>query len=451
MKTGNQLVEQVNNDGTIYLDYDQSLSEKEIFDSLSKYFGKLERHDEGPVFYVGQFQGKSFAIRCKNVTYLGIPHPVFKKRIQIADDLQKYYSLAVSLGAEPLLMGIYSNHKTLAFVDFKIDTYLQKKANNSSAHIYAGDLSIAISEGFFEKTDYFGNQVTAFSPQYTEVFLKEKLGYRDKSDASELDADFAKRVFSKGTQVHDFATTRNAETQVSVNESAETKDLSGRFKGYTELFKRDVLPSVDRFFAEENRQWNGIECYKKMIEADYRNKFQPEWVGFFLEYEFEEYIKGNGLEDTVQYYQDKSDGGIDLDLYFPSVDCFGDLKAHSYNSSGIQGNDWDTVTNILKAPEKNHIYYIVCEHLTDKDSDHGYEVTAFWNRAQKKANLMSYAKRMKNNVTLTSAYILDLNKDNMKYLTKFRQGINSDGKPRKPKISIEMKDIDHFLLEKIDL
>ena len=186
---------------------------------------------------------------------------------------------------------------------------------------------------------------------------------------------------------------------------------------------------------------------KTMIEADYRNKYQPEWPGFFLEYSFENYLKANALTGVIRYAQDKSKGGIDLDLYFPRIEMYGDLKAHSSNSKAIQGNDWDTVLSLVNSPARdNHIYYIVAEHDTYKDSDYGYAVTFYWNKMQGKEDLMSYHKRMKNNVELTHAYIFDINADNQKYLSKFRQGINSNGKPREPKIMIDQENFSHFVL-----
>ena len=60
---------------------------------------------------------------------------------------------------------------------------------------------------------------------------------------------------------------------------------------------------------------------------------------------------------------------------------YGDLKSHSSNSSGIPGNDWDTVMSILD--KNNHIYYIICENVAKKDSDYQYEVTNYWNKVEK--------------------------------------------------------------------
>ena len=126
---------------------------------------------------------------------------------------------------------------------------------------------------------------------------------------------------------------------------------------------------------------------------------------------------------------------------------YGDLKAHSSSSTGIQGNDWATVHGIIDSPVRdNHIYYIVCEHNTEKDSEHEFEVTYYWNRALGKENLLSYSKRMKNNVELTHAYIFDINASNKRYLSKFAQGVNSNGRPREPKIMIDQENFSRFLL-----
>ena len=189
-----------------------------------------------------------------------------------------------------------------------------------------------------------------------------------------------------------------------------------------------------------------------MINADYRNKHQPEWPGFFLEYEFERYLFQNDKTEVIEYAQDKSKNGIDLDLFFPRIEMYGDLKAHSSNSRSIQGNDLRTITSIINDRRKaNHIFYIVCEHDTEKDSEYGYEVTRFWNKSQGKTDLMSYNKRMKNNVTLTHAYIFDINAANEKYLTVFKQGLNSNGKPREPKIMIEHDLFSHFMIAEREL
>lgn len=447
MKRGNVLVEQVLKDGTIIEQYDTSLSTTEIADVLFRHFPNLRKSDNKPTFYIGEYREHKYAIRCKNVTYLGNPHPIYKKRIQIAEDLSSFYNEALDIGAEPILMGIYTYEENTIFVDFKINTYIEKKAHNSSAHVYSSDLAAATVDGYFQKMDYFGNRVTAFRTDVVNVFLDEFFDIH-----SDEDGTFRKDSESVPVQI---------DKMIMLNENGEddyevdvepTLELDRRASAYIAQFKDTVAPELRKFFGGVEKKWHGIKCYKEMIESNYKNKYQPEWVGFYLEFCFERYIINNHLEKCIRYYQDKKDGGVDLDLYFSEIGCYGDLKAHSEDSRGIQGNDWNTIFSILnRNDESSHIYYIVCEHATEKDKEYDYEVTKYWNSAQNKDDLLSYHKRMKNNVTLKKVYILDINCDNKEYLTMFKQGINSNGKPRAPKIMIEQDNLKYFVIEEIAL
>lgn len=458
MRKGKVLVEQVMWDGSIVDDYDYSLSVMEIKRCLEKYFPEISTYKTGGLnFFVGTYKNSKYAIRCKNITYLGNPHPKYKKRIQIPDDLQLYYKTAKEIGAKPILLGVYERDNCTVFVDFRIDTYIEKKAHNSSAHIYTQDISTAITEGYFQKTDYFGNTITVFPAKNVAVFLNE---YLEENHDSLYQQDT--KLLYKKSEAYKFNDSNGLiESSIEVVKEEDyhkklfefqqvnSSDTLLRRQVYEENLYNVVVPKIEEFFLSIKKEWFGIECYREMINACYKNKFQSEWPGFYLEYQFEKYIHEKKISDVVKYCQDKKKGGIDLDLYFPVLKTYGDLKSHSSNSSGIPDNDWDTVMSILD--KNNHIYYIICENVAKKDSDYQYEVTNYWNKVQKKKDLMSYHKKMKHSVTLTKMYILDINCDNRKYLTIFKQGINSNGKPRKPKIMIEDKNLEHFVIAESNL
>jgi hypothetical protein len=309
-----------------------------------------------------------------------------------------------------------------------------------------------MTDGFFQKIDYFGNTITAFKSEYTSIFLDEYLTNQTGS-YNEDNIDYYHKSSKNKTATYDdktdpsFTSNQGEQDMVIATQSSSEKNLPEKYAYYLNALKTQVIPNVEKFFDNEKKNWNGIECYKEMIADNYKNKFQPEWPGFYLEYEFEKFINDNQLNHVFNYYQDKTKGGIDLDLYFPQLDSYGDLKSHSISSNGIPGNDWDTVMSIIDEDAINsHIYYIICVSEAEKDSLYEYEVTHFWNTQQKKDNLMSYSSKMKNNVTLKKIYILDINKKNKNYLTIFRQGINSNGKPRAPKIMIDEKNLEHFII-----
>ena len=58
-------VEQVKNNGEIVIDYDVSISPKEIYKRLKKYFPGIGKDSEGTI--VGEYKGKKYAIRAKNI------------------------------------------------------------------------------------------------------------------------------------------------------------------------------------------------------------------------------------------------------------------------------------------------------------------------------------------------------------------------------------------------
>ena len=375
-----KIVEQVDIDGNIVMGYDTSLSAKGLFEKLHDSFPNIHKDDDGMI--CGEYKDLKYAVRMKNITYLGHPHPLFKKRIQIAGDLQEFYKEAKTKGRIPLLIGVYSYKNNLVFCEFNIEDFVGKKAHNSSAHIYTENIADATTDGYFEKEDYYGNRLTAFAPSSVNAFLDNKIN----TTIEDVQHDITK---SKYDLKNHYGSDKVAE--------AQSDSLNG--------IPVEIEQVISDFFSQEQKNWDGITCYREMIKANYKNKFQPEWPGFYLEYEFEKYLQVHNCMYLIRYAQDKSQGGIDLDLFFPTIKMYGDLKAHSSQSRGIQGNDWETIFGIIEEEEKqNHIYYVVCEHNTEKDSEYSYEVTHYWNSAQDKSDLMSYHKRMKHNVNLVKSY-----------------------------------------------
>lgn len=269
---GNTLVEQVERDGNIVIGKDTSRSWSGILKAIEKYFPDAYTSTIGNIHIVrGQYRGRRYAIRAKNITYLGNPHPAFKKRIQIPGDLQAFYRNAVAEGLTPVLLGVYTHEDNELFCEFNIEDFIEKKANNSSAHVYTSDLSMAAAEGIFQKTDYFGNRITVFRTDMVAAFLDDLL--LEGEEAAE-------------------------EVQKPRREERREPEAQGG-SGMSE----EILNVFREFFASRVSEWHGIDCYREMIAADYRNKFQAEWAGFFLEYEFESYINEHSLTGLVRYEQ----------------------------------------------------------------------------------------------------------------------------------------------------
>ena len=389
MRLSNIKVEQINNRYEVVEDYGEILSKKEMVDILLKNFDGSE-YKNGCIY--GEKSGKKYCIYFKNVSYLGTPHPFFKKRIQIGDNFKEVLKENVKQNIQTLLIGVYKYKDVTLFVDFDITRYATKKSHNSSAHVYTLDLKNGLLFGVFQKEDINKNVIT--------VFTAENI----------------------------------------------SKYLSSKIEGSEDL-RQEFIVVLDDFYSQLHKHWLGIPSYQEMIDANFNNALQPEWPGFYHEFKLDQYIKSRDVSSAIQYKQNKKKGEIDLDLYFPQSEAYGDLKAHSNDSTGIQGNDWDTIMSVI---DKSSVYYVVCNHDTERDRDHNNEVTIFWNTQLHKANLLSYASKMKHSVQLTSYYVLEINRFNKQYLDVFHQGHNSDGSPRNPKISIKIKNIGNFLIHQMN-
>lgn len=385
MKISNVIVEQIL-DSTVVEDYAEILTPTETKEIICNSFNGTKINSNGYIY--GSYMGMEYCILCKNISYLGNPHPIYKKRIQIPEHFINLYKENSKKGIITLLIGVYKYKDTILFCDFDTSKYINNKSHNSSAHIYTIDLLNGFRNGIFKKKDYRDNIITVFDENNVNKFLEMKL---------------------------------SASSTTGV----------------------EVFDTLDNFFASMFKEWIGIDCYMEMIENGFNNKFQPEWPGFYLEYKLEKYLEENHKKDIIKYCQNKKNGDIDLDLYFPKLGIYGDLKTHSLNSTAIQGNDYETIMSLI---ENQSIYYIVCCHETEKDKNHNFVVTEFWNKAQYKTDLHSYGNKMKYSVKLKKYYILEINKYNKKYLKIFNQGKNSDGKPREPKIMIPDKYIENFLV-----
>lgn len=389
MTYSNLKAEQINENLEIIMDYGEILSKDELVEILLSNFPHTENKDG--VLY-GEKEGKKFCIYFKNISYLGIPHPFFKKRIQIGDNFKKIYKENTKQGIQTLLLGVYKYKSTLLFADFDITMYATNKSHNSSAHIYTIDLKNGLLFGVVQKEDVRKNLITVFTPDNVERYLTSKI------------------------------------------------------VGGVDL-RLEFIAILDDFYSSLAKEWNGISCYQEMIDAGFNNAYQPEWPGFYHEFKLQEYLKNHPTITALQYKQNKKKGEIDLDLFFPQANTYGDLKAHSNDSGGIQGNDWDTVMSVI---EKKSIYYVVVNHDTERDRDHDNEVTIYWNQQLGKKDLHSYANKMKHSVRLTSYYVLEINKGNAEFLDEFKQGHNSNGDPRQKKIQINKKNLDKFLIYQKD-
>lgn len=382
--------EQILSNGNIVVDYGQSLKTKEIKQLFYKLFYNMIKED-GKQFVLYN----KIAILACNVTYLGNPHPIHKKRIQLKSYYLDYLSKNTVNNLKTLYVGVYTYNRTRLFVVFEPSTYANKRSHNSSAHVYSINLQYAQKAGKFSKIDAFGNRIHIFRTNDFIRYVKTLVG-----DPIYVDSDEVMKI---------------------INE-------------YISSFKDTI-----------KKEWKGVDCLKEMVEANDTNARQGEWQGWYFEYLFKKYLAEHKTQ-KIEWHASKIKGDVDLDIKFTGFEwIYGDLKADQINHD-ILGNSFDCLNNVIK---NNHgvVYYICCLYKAEKDSDHNYEVSKYWNdfvrHPSKKYDSFDelkkrYGRRMKYSVVPEVLCVLKIDEIVYEILKKnpFMQGTNSDGKDRKPKLKV---------------
>lgn len=391
----NKNSEQLRYDASVIIDQDQPLTRNEIYNTLCDFLGSenlsfQKIFDKKVIVY--STPTKNIFLLTKCVTYLGNPHPIFKKRIQLPDWYQEFCNKIGKTGNDydVRFIGLYHYDGNVIFVDFIKDTFLRHGLHNSSAHVYVNDMYQAMIYGIFRKEDKQGNSIAVIRNDKFASYLKGNI------KISNTLFDLFKKFncgFSFGVWLYAF----------------------------------DVIREMHK---GEWRQWR-----------------QTEWAGWFLEYKFDRFTKENHTFDQMRYVgsSNKGSGEFDFDIRFEEEDFYGDLKASDVKKKETPANDQDTLVECIYRYRK--FWYVIYEHETKKDSElTDYEATKARNNYIKSVDPtydkdeMSYSKRMKHSVKFTKMSIIELNAVNFREALKvFNQGHQPDGKPRSPKFNIDKK------------
>lgn len=396
---GSEIVDQIGPDGTLISDVDTTLTPSRkrelLFDALPG--ARVERYGDRSVV---RFRDQ--VLLTAQVTHLGRPWEAFKKRIQIPHYWVDVEQRGSSDGLTVRFVGVYHYSETTIFVDFEPSTYVRRKANNSAAHVSTNDLYQAQTLGQFSREDKNGNRLTSVRADQFATYLLA--GYDEKNPHIEV------------------------------------------FDRFSEAFL-------------DGARIDGLAAVQEMHAANWPDKFQNEWAGFYVEFRLSNYVTEHGLSDFVAVQKAKRKGEFDYDLRFLNhgvLEHYGDLKASNIAVNDSPGNDAADFFRCLS--ETGRFWYVIYEHETWHGRDRGNVSTIAWNEWRRSVghvgrsklyDPLSYAGRFKEAVRFVSVKILEVNQANVgivlgDFQKDFKQ---ADGvTPRNGKVLIKKKDIDNFLI-----
>lgn len=368
------------------------LSSKQIFSMLHDFFPDIELKDRRPTLGSKTNTGKSICFYARNINHLGGDWGSEKKRIQIGADFPGLYSQNLAKGVETILLGIYrycpsGKAGVELFVCFGSETYASRNTNNSAAHIHTIDLVNAQKNGVYRRIDKSGNELLVLN---RENFIKHINAIRGLGEVDAIQKD------------------------------------------------RELLAYLGEMFDSMPRKFNGIECYKEMMAAhDQTRMNQGAWEGWYYEFFVQRYLKTHPT-DKVVWWSKKERGELDFDLCFPYREWFyGDVKSDDV-SKDVQGNLKESIDFLIKE-KGGRLWYIAIEFTPEKDSDHDYKTTRWWNTQLGKLDkLMSYSTRMKYSIEINKMEIFEITIDTLPYLKEYAVSPCA-GKPRKLKYKIPNK------------
>lgn len=164
---------------------------------------------------------------------------------------------------------------------------------------------------------------------------------------------------------------------------------------------------------------------------------QGAWEGRYYEFFVQRYLATHPT-DKVVWWSKKTQGELDFDLRFPYREWFyGDVKSDDI-SKDVQGNLKESIDFLIKE-KGGRLWYIAIEFTPEKDSDHGFKTTKWWNTQLGKLDrLMSYSTRMKYSIAINKMEIFEITIDTLPYLKEYAVS-PCDGKPRRLKYKIPNK------------
>jgi len=391
-RTKPKVIDQILTDGrVVQLGEDQTFSPQMMQDLLRGCFEDICLKNGHFHLSAQGLNGKNVCFYVRNISHLGGDWGSEKKRIQIGSDFPAFYNENKRAGEETILLGVYhyyqNNAGVVLFVCFSSETYATRATHNSAAHIHTIDLIRAQKNGVYRRIDRCGNELLVLNK---ENFIRHINAIRGAQEISAVQKD------------------------------------------------RELLRYLDKMFDSMPRRFVGIDCYKEMMSADDKSRMnQSAWEGWYYEFYVQRYLREHPTQDVI-WWSKKEQGELDFDLKFPYREWFyGDVKSDDVRKD-VQGNLKESIDFLVK--EKNgRLWYVAIAFTPEKDADHGYETTKWWNRQLDKFDKpLSYCKRMKYAIDIKRMDIYEISVDTIPYLKEYRP--SPCGKiQRKPKYKIPSK------------
>lgn len=404
------LVQQIK-DGKIVNDYDKTLrSPKAKCDFLEQSLGDkidIEWIDKKNQPYQMKMKFNSndikFNIYLSSVTYLGVKHPTYKKRMQLSNAADRtFLKVPNSKSNITLMLGLYLyDESNPIFVAWDSSSNMNAGKSKSS-HVYINDIMLAIQNGVSQRKDKYNNSVYCFKPSYLFDFINYNYLYL------EHDITFIDYLKEFDSEIDEYMF----------------------LDGIVDCLKEDLI--------ERNSVWDGKDCISEMKNNNYRNWAQAEWQGFFFEYLVQKEIKNiNSQLEQILDIPGPKYGKTVFDSFY---NIPWDFKVHVEGSNEVLTNDMDAINKALD--DYGKIGFIIVSGTAEKEistelRDWKIALRGKVSKYQQKNidNEVSH-RALKTKFKPTSVKVVVLDKNSLPRHGRLGSLKNSNGNPRKEKLKL---------------
>jgi hypothetical protein len=211
---------------------------------------------------------------------------------------------------------------------------------------------------------------------------------------------------------------------------------------------KELCKIICPIIKEMPMHWDGKKCISEMKENNGRHWKQMEWIGWYFEYWCNRNLKG-----VMEMPCSKKYGNVSFDGYLKIP---WDFKAHVTQSGDkIIVNDHQAIKKAIKDFGCVGLIIVTGPVVYDKSQEfkkwHDEQKGKITDYVLKNIERGAPSRRRKVSMKISKISFVKLDDDCLKkYSSIHNQGRNSDGKPREPKVLLDLTKIGKHIVYVID-
>jgi hypothetical protein len=196
------------------------------------------------------------------------------------------------------------------------------------------------------------------------------------------------------------------------------------------------------------RYWDGKKLILEMKENNGRNWRQMEWIGWYFEYWCNKNLKG-----IMEMPHSKKYGNVSFDGY---LEIPWDFKVHAQSGEKIIINDLQAIKKVINDFGCLGLIIVTGPVIYDNESQdfkkwHDKQKGKITSYVMKNIEKGAPSRQRKVSMKISKILFIKLDDDCLSNCCSIhKQGKNSNGKPREPKVLLDLRKIENYIVYQLN-